>query len=480
MHKGTLKNLFHVKTTHRIPKVVTLAVSSCLLVTMISIDASASASKGRDAKSVRTDVVLNLASDAFRSLSKRWAAVSFPITDPTATISTVSAGGASGGSGTTSGGGTSSSGGGTSGGGGGSGTAPSTTTTTTPPTTTTTPPTTTTTPPTTTTTPPTTTTTTAPAPTPDATGGLIQAGPSRSECLVATDASNTLAGLQASINSFQSATNSTVSCVGVYGSAQTWTDWTLPWIADSSGTAYKSWVAEVPQSHQLIIEVNLIPASLQNINNPLSWETACAAGDYNTYAQQLGTNLVNAGLGNSVIRLASEANGPWSMDFVGTSTQEQGLWATCFANEVTGLRQATGEHFLVDWGINSCTDNIPYANYYPGNAYVDIMGIDQYDIDCHSPNTPVTFSQLASEPYGLASFEAFAAAQGKPLSLPEWGLASSPAGDDPGFVNGIASMVNSGDFAFQEYFDTGSGGSLPIDSGSNPLSAAAYGVAFKN
>jgi hypothetical protein len=298
---------------------------------------------------------------------------------------------------------------------------------------------------------------------------------------VATDATNTLAGLQASIDIFQNATNSTVSCVGAYlSSSQTWTDWSDPWIVDSSGTAYKSWVAEAPQNHQLVLEVDLIPQSLQDINNPLGWETSCAAGAYDTYAQELGTNLVNAGLQNSVIRLASEANGTWSGDFVGTTTQEQGLWKTCFDNEVTSLRQATGEHFLIDWGINACTQNIPYANYYPGNAYVDIMGLDLYDVACHTPNTPVSFTQLANEPYGLTGFEAFAAAQGKPMSLPEWGLSSSPSGDDAGYVNGIASTVNNGDFAFQEYFDTGSGGSLPIDSGSTPSSAAAYAGAFTN
>jgi Glycosyl hydrolase family 26 len=465
MHKGTLTNIFHAKTTHRIPKIVTLAVSSCLLVTMVTIDASASAYKGKDAYAVRKDVVLNLTSDSFRGLAKRWTTITSPITDPTATVTTTTTPTISGGGAAGSGGGGAAGSGGSGASGGGGGAAPGTTTTTTTPTTTTTTP---------------TTTTTTPPATPQATGGLIEAGPSRSECLVASDPSDTLAGLQSSINNFQNATSSTVSCVGAYlSSSQTWTDWSDPWIVDSSGTAYQSWVAESPQNHQMVLEVDLIPQSLQDINDPLSWETACAAGDYNTYAEQLGTNLVNAGLQNSVIRLASEANGTWSGDFVGTTTQEQSLWATCFDNEVTGLRQATGEHFLIDWGINACTENIPYANYYPGNAYVDIVGLDLYDVDCHTPSTAVSFTTLANEPYGLASFEAFAAAQGKPMSFPEWGLASSPSGDDPGYVNGMASAVNNGNFAFQEYFDTGDGGSMQIDTGSAPQSAAAYGVAFK-
>jgi hypothetical protein len=471
MYKGTLKNFLFTKTTHRISKIVTLAVSSCLLVTMISIDASASGLGGKSNNAGHKTSELKIAHATLNRLNKRWTTISSPPWNSAVTASTV---------GTVVSSGTGSVGSGPSGG-AGSGGETTTTTTTSPLTSTTAQPTATFIQPTSTTTSPPTTTTTAPASAPAVSKGLIEAGASRSECLVATDASNTLAGLQASVNNFQNATNSTVTCVGAYmNSAQTWTDWSDPWVVDSSGTALKSWVAEAPQSRQLVLEVDLIPQSLQDISNPLGWETSCAAGDYNSYAEELGTNLVSVGLQSTVIRLGSEANGNWSGDYVGTTTQEQSLWATCFDNEVTSLRQATGEHFLIDWGINACTQNIPYANYYPGNAYVDIVGLDFYDVACHTPNTPVTYAQLSNENYGLTSFEAFAAAQGKAMSFPEWGLSTSPSGDDPAYVNGIASTVNNGNFAFQEYFDTGSQGTLPIDSGSAPLSAAEYGQAFGN
>ncbi|MHB8379033.1 MAG: glycosyl hydrolase [Acidimicrobiales bacterium] len=205
----------------------------------------------------------------------------------------------------------------------------------------------------------------------------------------------------------------------------------------------------------------------------MGWEQSCAAGDFNSYATQLGTNLVAAGLQNTVLRIGAEMNGPWETDYVGTTAQEQSLWAKCFDNEVTALRQATGEHFLIDWNPNACYQNIPFANYYPGNAYVDILGLDLYNQGCDAPTTALTFSQLANEPGGLTSFEAFANAQGKPMSLPEWGLTSSPSGDDPGYMNGIGSTVANGNFAFQEYFNMADGGTLLLGSGT-PQSLAAY------
>jgi beta-mannanase len=222
----------------------------------------------------------------------------------------------------------------------------------------------------------------------------------------------------------------------------------------------------------------MIPSSAQT-SSPLTWEQACAAGNYNSYATQLGTNLVAAGLQDSVIRLGWEMNGPWEGDFVGDTVQEQSLWATCFDNEVTAFRQAAGEHFLIDWNPNSCTEGIPYANYYPGNAYVDIMGLDFYDVSCDTPNTAVSFAQLASVPSGLNGFKSFAAAQGKPMSLPEWGLSSTPSGDDPGYINGVGSTVNNGNFAFQEYFDVSDGGTMLLTSGT-PQSVAAYKQNFGN
>ena len=136
-----------------------------------------------------------------------------------------------------------------------------------------------------------------------------------------------------------------------------------------------------------------------------------------------------------------------------------------------------GEHFIIDWNPNACTENIPYANFYPGNAYVDILGLDFYDQSCITPNTPISWTQLSSETASLTSFESFAAAQGKAMSFPEWGLVSSSNGDDAAYVNGIGTAVATGNFAFQAYFDSGDDGIMQLGS-STPLATAAYAKQF--
>jgi hypothetical protein len=231
-----------------------------------------------------------------------------------------------------------------------------------------------------------------------------------------------------------------------------WSQWENPWITDPQ-YGYTEWVAEAPQSRQLILQVNLIPNRLANVNDPLSWEKSCAGGAFDSYATTLGTNLVAAGLGNTVIRLGAEMNGIWEEDYVGPTAAEQGLWATCFANEVTALRQVVGEDFLIDWNPNACTEDIPYSNFYPGNAYVDIVGLDIYDVSCLTPKTPQTFTQLANEVYGITTFEKFATKEGKPMSFPEWGLKKYPNGDDPGYINGMGAIFARRDVAFEAYFN---------------------------
>jgi hypothetical protein len=321
------------------------------------------------------------------------------------------------------------------------------------------------------------TTTTSSTSIPMASGGLITAGPSRSECLTLNTASGQsgLSYIQSSVANFDNVTNSTVTCISSYlnGSA-TWSAWEHPWIT-SSQYGYTTWVANQPQNRQLVLEMNLIPSNLENVNDPLTWERSCVAGDFSAHATVLGTSLVAAGLQNSVIRLGAEMNGVWEADFIGTKASEQKLWAKCFDKEVTALRKAPGQHFLIDWNPNACVGNYPYGNFYPGNAYVDIVGLDLYDVGCNTPNTPLTFKALASEPAGLDHFVAFANAHKKPMSLPEWGLSTVPAGDDPGYINGMGETVTEDDFAFQAYFEGGGANVKALALGpSTPLSDAAY------
>ena len=206
-------------------------------------------------------------------------------------------------------------------------------------------------------------------------------------------------------------------------------------------------------------------------------------GDYNNYATQTARNMVAAGLGYTVIRLGHEMNGDWYKDSLGDTPAEWAQWAQCFAQEVTAMRAVTGAHFLFDWNVNSNYRNIPLADYYPGNAYVDIIGIDQYDNSGYPIPAPGIhrFAALAAEPGGLDDLAAFAAAHGKPLSIPEWATTTwgfHAGGDDPYYVEGMAAFIASHDIAYESYFDADDDGVLPLDPSVAPHTVSAYSASI--
>jgi beta-mannanase len=131
-------------------------------------------------------------------------------------------------------------------------------------------------------------------------------------------------------------------------------------------------------------------------------------------------------------------------------------WAVFWRRTVQAMRSVPGAHFQFDWTVNAAVRPIPLSDFYPGNASVDIVGIDAYDqgVAVGQPR----WDTIYNRPDGIADVLDFANAHGKPLSIPEWGLSApglgSGGGDDPSYVNGIGNLVRDNNVAYQSYFFT--------------------------
>lgn len=279
------------------------------------------------------------------------------------------------------------------------------------------------------------------------------------------------------LRAVERATGITYNCIETFSTSDPdWSDWTNPWLI-RSGSAYRAWLAEDPIRHQIILTQNLIPTSVSQ--NP-DWTAQCAAGAYNPKARQLAANLVRTGFGHSVIRLGIEMNGTWKIDALGTTIAQWHQWGRCFAQEVQAMRQVSGGHFLFDWNVNANYRNIPLADFYPGNAYVDIIGIDAYDasgIPLPPVGDPGRWAALANEPAGLKAIAAFAAAHNKPMSIPEWGTVTTQ-GDDANYVTNMGRFIAKHNVAFQSWFNANDDDILPLSSKRAPHSLEAYVKAF--
>jgi hypothetical protein len=295
---------------------------------------------------------------------------------------------------------------------------------------------------------------------------------------------------QSEIAAANELTNITYNCLSTFANpAPDWTAWEAPWMFSTTSDGWDSWLKANP-AHQAVVGIDLIPQSVSNNNkNPLTWEQACAAGSYDAHATALAENLVSYGAGSIVIRLGIEANGSWEADYVGSTAAEMSDWAKCYDNEVSTMRAVPGAHFLFVWNPNVCTANLPLNAWYPGNSYVDIIGIDAYDQDCSTQKTvsqegwAAYSTDSASNPKNdpnfpsLDNIEAFATANDKPLSFPEWGINSGKS-DDSQYVTDMAQFFNNDQFSFESYFDTNDDGIAPLGS-TIPNATAAYSQAFK-
>jgi O-antigen/teichoic acid export membrane protein/glycosyltransferase involved in cell wall biosynthesis len=296
----------------------------------------------------------------------------------------------------------------------------------------------------------------------------VHAGDSRVRCIYTK--------LGAPLKQAERATGVTYSCLETFSDADpTWAAWAKPWLTNKV-YGYVSWLAADP-GRQLILTQNLIPDSLAGDPN---WAAKCASGAYGSYATQLARNLVKAGFGYSVIRLGPEMNGTWNAGSLGGTPASWKEWAQCFAQEVRAMRAVPGSHLLFDWNVNASYRNIPLADFYPGNAYVDIIGIDFYDTS-GQPLPPVgnpeRWTALSRQPDSLMQVAAFAAAHHKPLSFPEWATVGSQ-GDDAAYVTSMGAFIAHHDVAFQSWFDAGDNGILQLSPSGAPRSLHAYIKAF--
>ena len=303
--------------------------------------------------------------------------------------------------------------------------------------------------------------------------GLVQPGNSKTRCIYV--------GLGAPLQMAEKATHVVFNCLETFSDANpTWSAWVDPWLTHTQ-YGYKQWLADDPTRRTVILTQDLIPDSEAA---DLSWRAKGAAGDFNQYAKQLAKNLVSAGFGYSVIRLGHEMNGTWVRDNVGTTRTQWREWAEFFAQTVRAMRTVPGAHFLFDWDVNAGVRPIPLSDYYPGNLYVDIVGIDFYDSGGGNavPTAAAAskrWSVLTQQSSGLDQLYQFAYLRGKPLSVPEWGTVtrkdmSTAGGDDGAYVTYMGQFFATHDIAYESWFDADSDGIYELNARTAPKSVAAY------
>jgi hypothetical protein len=188
----------------------------------------------------------------------------------------------------------------------------------------------------------------------------------------------------------------------------------------------------------------------------------CAAGSYNDKWRQYGENIKAAGLDDeTIVRLGWEMNGNWYK----WQASDPAQFAECWRQIVGTVEQvapALRWDFNPNRGVGQSVADARLA--YPGDAYVDIVGVDSYDWWPGARDEAGWQVHYAGD-YGLKFWADFAAAHGKKLSVAEWGNSTGTAvggasggasgGDNPFYIAKMMEFFRSqaGNLAYEAYFN---------------------------
>jgi hypothetical protein len=208
------------------------------------------------------------------------------------------------------------------------------------------------------------------------------------------------------------------------------------------------------RGYRLVLGVPLFPTDR---GSPAGTLAGGAAGAHDDQFKTLAQTLVGYGQGDALLRLGWEFNASW---YPWTVTDNRGAahYAEYFRRIVTAMRSVPGASFRFVWNPTPGTSPFDLALAYPGDAYVDYIGLDVYDQVWNVAQNPTdAWNSYLTEDFGLHWLASFAAAHHRPLAIPEWGLAIRSDGhglaDDPVFVANMGTWLTAHHAAFASYFD---------------------------
>ena len=168
-----------------------------------------------------------------------------------------------------------------------------------------------------------------------------------------------------------------------------------------------------------------------------------ADGAFDDHFRTLAERLVDRGANDTIVVLGWEMNGTSYTSRCGPNPL---AWKQYWQRIVTTMRGVPGQAFRFDFAPVRGAQAVPWPDCYPGDDVVDIIGMDSYDT---GPGQ--TFAEYVHQPYGLRAHASFAAAHGKPMSYPEWGLFDH--GDNSDYIRAMHSWISTHDVAYHTISD---------------------------
>jgi glycosyl hydrolase family 26 len=201
--------------------------------------------------------------------------------------------------------------------------------------------------------------------------------------------------------------------------------------------------------YRIIFSVPIIPDNGGTL-------AAGAAGQYDGHFRKIARVLVAHHKAHARLRLGWEFNGDW---FRWSAQQHPRQFAAYWRRIVTTMRSVANAHFRFDWSPSAGVAPWVTRNAYPGDRYVNYIGLSSYDQSWIADyrNPVARWKDFLNRPIGLKWQRRFAHTHGKRMTYPEWGLVSRSdghgGGDDPYFIQHMADWIRNNNVAYASYFE---------------------------
>lgn len=168
----------------------------------------------------------------------------------------------------------------------------------------------------------------------------------------------------------------------------------------------------------------------------------CARGEFDDEWRTFAKNARTAGRNgnNTIVSIAQEFNGtwfPWN-----PARTDMDTWMSCWKHVYTAIHAESDMKVAWvfsassntqkggDWSVDSAYDA------YPGDEYVDVLGINRYDFAALGPRTSTNWRDTCWNEQDICHAAQLAREHGKPLAVTEWSIERDEFGygDNPNFV----------------------------------------------
>jgi RTX toxins and related Ca2+-binding proteins len=261
------------------------------------------------------------------------------------------------------------------------------------------------------------------------------------------------------VSDMESWLDTSLDAIQLVGGYASWFDWlnSPKWIADQL-TGYQG---------DIKWSIGLMPWGASLV------EAGKGAYD-DKYLALAKSMLASAGSDDAIhVRVGWEFNGngwfPWS------AAGKEADYASAYRHFVDAFRSVS-DKFVFEWTPNAGNMGMNPELAYPGDDYVDVIGIDFYYNTKWDPADPTAaFNWFVNQPYGLQWQQDFAAAHGKPTAVGEWGVNSDNAGP---FIEMAAQWFQNTDMLYQNYWNSNADFDGKLSSGQHAGTGAAFQAIF--